>query len=82
VSCEQVGSTYVLKFAGGTGVPTGTDFVFFEEGALPSDFTGTAVIGVETPEPDSVVLFSTGVMMAGLFAFWQRRRLLFGAGRV
>jgi hypothetical protein len=82
VTCELVGSNYILNFAGGKSVPTGTDFVFFEEGANPSDFIGTATIGVATPEPDSVILLSTGVMMAGLFAFWQRRRVSFGAGRV
>jgi hypothetical protein len=87
VSCEEVpdpkgGLDYVLKFAGGKLIPTGTDFVFFEQGANPSDFIGTGTIGVATPEPDSVILLSTGVMMAGLFAFWQRRRVSFGTGRV
>jgi len=74
VSCEQVGSTYVLKFAGGKGVPTGTDFVFFEEGADPGLFNGTGVIGVVTPEPGSLLLLSTGLTMAGLLGFWQKRR--------
>jgi hypothetical protein len=77
VTCQQVGSTYVLDFAGGTGVPTGTDFVFFEEGADPSLFNGTGTITVAvatTPEPDSVLMLATGVMMAGLFVFTQRRR--------
>jgi hypothetical protein len=78
VTCEQVGSTYVLDFAGGTGVPTGTDFVFFEEGADPSLFngTGTITVAAATPEPDSLLLLSTGVAMAGLFFFSQRRRLV------
>jgi hypothetical protein len=83
ISCGDVDGTYLLKFAGGTGVPTGTDFVIFEEGADPALFEdGTGTLTVATPEPDSVVLISTGVMMAGLFAFWQRRRVSFGAGRV
>ena len=80
VNCQQVGSTYVLDFAGGPGVANGTDFFFFEEGANPGDFMGTATITV-SPEPDSLVLFSTGAL-AGLSALWRRRRLRFGAGRV
>jgi hypothetical protein len=67
VSCGQVGSLYSLNFAGGTGVPNGSDLIVFEEGADPTLFEGgTAIVGI-TPEPDSLLLFSTGVMMAGLY---------------
>ena len=72
VTCQQVGNTYVLDFAGGPGVPTGTDFVLFEEGEDPAAFQGTGTVTV-TPEPDSILLFSTGVMFFGLFAFWKSR---------
>jgi hypothetical protein len=74
---------YQLNFGGGSGVADGSSFFFFEEGANPDDFTGTATITVaETPEPDSLVLLSTGTLMVGLFAFSQRRRLGFDAGRM
>ena len=67
VSCGEVNGAYQLLFAGGTGVPNGSDLVVFEEGADPNLFEdGTANVGV-TPEPDSLLLFSTGVMMAGLY---------------
>ncbi len=58
---------YALDFAGGAGVPPGNALIVFEEGENPNDFQGgTATIGL-APEPDSLLLFSTGVMMAGLY---------------
>jgi len=58
---------YALDFAGGAGVAPGSALIVFEQGADPSDFQGgSGTIGV-TPEPDSLLLFSTGVMMAGLY---------------
>jgi hypothetical protein len=65
-SCTTTPTQYILNFAGGTGVPNGSDLIVFEEGAAPSDFMGTATVN-PTPEPDSLLLFSTGVMMAGLY---------------
>jgi hypothetical protein len=68
VSCglNQDGTKFILDFAGGTGVAPLGDLIIFEEGADPADFVGTGVVGI-TPEPDSLLLFSTGVMMAGLY---------------
>lgn len=77
VGCSEVNGTYILSFAGGDGVPNGTDFVIFEEGADPALFLdGTGVVGV-APEPDSLLLLSTGVL-GGLCTFWRRRHHPFG----
>jgi hypothetical protein len=58
---------YALDFAGGAGVAPGSALIVFEQGENPNDFQGgSATIGV-TPEPDSLLLFSTGIMMAGLY---------------
>jgi hypothetical protein len=60
---------YALDFAGGAGVAPGSALIVFEQGENPGDFqggSGTIGVGV-TPEPDSLLLFSTGVMMAGLY---------------
>jgi hypothetical protein len=80
--CGLVGSTYNLNFVGTPqvpGVPAGEFFYIVEQGADPSAFgTGTGFVGLagETPEPDSLLLLSTGTMMAGLLLF--RRRSLCG----
>jgi hypothetical protein len=69
VSCTNNEATgfYDLIFGGGPGVPTGNNLIVFEQGADPADFQGgNGTVGV-TPEPDSLLLFSTGVMMAGLY---------------
>jgi hypothetical protein len=74
----QANGFYSLDFSGGTGIPNGSDIVVYEEGAAPDLFTdGTASVGV-TPEPDSLLLFSTGVMMAGLY---MSRRIWTAAGK-
>jgi hypothetical protein len=60
---------YALDFAGGAGVAPGGALIVFEQGENPADFqggSGTVGVGV-APEPDSLLLFSTGVMMAGLY---------------
>ncbi|NYF50438.1 hypothetical protein [Tunturiibacter gelidoferens] len=67
VSCTETNGLYDLSFAGGTGIAPGSDLIVFEEGADPTLFQGgSGVVGI-TPEPDSLMLFSTGVMMAGLY---------------
>jgi hypothetical protein len=66
-----------LSFTGGTIGRTRT-FILIETGIDPADFVGTATVGVVTPEPDSLLLLSTGAMMmvAGLFV--KQRRFAFG----
>lgn len=69
---------YALDFAGGAGVAPGNALIVLEQGEDPNDFQGgSATIGV-TPEPDSLLLFSTGVMMAGLY---MSRRIWTAAGK-
>jgi hypothetical protein len=63
-----------LTFSGGPGVPNGGFFVILEEGVAPGDFTGMTTVFTATPEPDSLLLLSTGVMMSGLY-FARRQRL-------
>ncbi len=50
--------------------------VIFESGEYPDIFDGTGTVGI-TPEPDSLLLLSTGVLMitAGLFVKRQRSLL-------
>jgi hypothetical protein len=64
-----------LSFTGGSIGRTQT-FILVETGIDPADFIGTATVGV-TPEPGSLVLFSTGLMMAGAYLTKQRRLLSF-----
>jgi hypothetical protein len=64
---------YNLTFSGGPGVPDGGFFVIIEEGADPTKFAGTGMVET-TPEPDSLLLLSTGTMMMGLY-FAGRQRL-------
>jgi hypothetical protein len=65
-----------LSFSGGSGVPDGHIFVILEEGVDPGDFTGTAVVA-STPEPDSLLLLSTGMMMMGLYMAGRTRLFAF-----
>jgi hypothetical protein len=65
-------TTYVLNFAGGTGIAPGTFFIITETGPAPSAFgTGMAEVA-STPEPNSVLLLSTGMAMVGLVVLRRR----------
>jgi hypothetical protein len=65
---------YALTFSGGSIAP-GNGFVILEEGVAPADFVGTAV--ADTPEPDSLLLLSTGTMMMGLYMAGRTRLFAF-----
>jgi hypothetical protein len=76
-SCSQgsSGGLGTFTFTGGTGLPGGKTMFIFEEGVDPASLTdGSGTVGT-TPEPDSLLLLSTGAMMmtAGLFLRRQRR---------
>jgi hypothetical protein len=75
-TCSETGPPYTLAFIGGDGVAPGGDFIIFEDGALPEELgTGTGVVGI-TPEPEPLLLLSTGVMMmAGGLYLTKRQHL-------
>jgi hypothetical protein len=65
---------YALSFTGGAILNTGA-FILIETGLPAEDFIGTGV--VNTPEPDSLLLLSTGVMMMAGGLFMKRRSFAF-----
>jgi hypothetical protein len=80
-SCGSSGpGTDTFSFFNGS-FPFLTEAVIYESGVDPDLFQdGTGTVNqppfVPTPEPESLVLLSTGVMMAGGYLATQRRRLL------
>jgi hypothetical protein len=74
--CGLENDLYDLGFAGGSGIPNATTFYIAEAGPDPSAFgTGTGTIGfAAVPEPNSMLLLSTGMMVAGILL--SRRSML------
>jgi hypothetical protein len=72
-SCGLVGDSYQLFFSGGTGIAEGVTFFITETGLPPGDFKGGSVTINPTPEPESLLLFSTGLSMAGLVLAKRKR---------
>ena len=75
--CSLDGSTYVLSFM--DGVLHNNDFFFITEDGVdpPEGFgtgTGTVTDAVMTPEPGSILLLSTGIVLFGLLFHMERRR--------
>jgi hypothetical protein len=82
-NCSEVGDVYTLSFSGTAQISTGQSFFIavaapnVAQSDLLADFdntTDSAVAGV-VPEPNSLVLLSTGTLMFGMLAYTQRRRL-------
>jgi hypothetical protein len=73
-SCSQSGSDYDVLFSGG-GIGNLESFIIYETGAPPADLGTDSAQLLATPEPGSLLLFSTGVMMAGLYMSKRNRSL-------
>jgi len=66
---------YDLTFTGGS-IATGHNLIILEEGVDPTLFTGVATAN-PVPEPDSLLLLSTGAMMMVTGLFVKRHRFAF-----
>ena len=73
-TCAVSGSVYTLGFSGGAIAP-GESFLIVEDGVAPDSFPAGTVVANPTPEPNSLVLLSSGTLMFGTLLFAQRRRL-------
>jgi hypothetical protein len=80
VTCGENASDteYILNFSGGT-IAEGEIFTIAETGVSPDDFPDVAVVA-NAPEPASIWLLATGLMMSGVF-FVDRRRRTLGVSR-
>jgi len=75
-SCNIVGDNYVLAFFDGS-IPVGDLFTIAEDG-VPADCFPDGTL-TSTPEPSSIWLLSTGVLLLGFF-FYRRRTGFGGIG--
>jgi hypothetical protein len=76
-TCSQSDGVYNLLFTGGNGLAQGQSFVIYETGAPAADLGIGQGQFNPTPEPDSILLFATGIMMAGLYVSRDSRLFAF-----
>jgi hypothetical protein len=83
-ACDlQNGSEYVLIYTGGA-ILNNENFVIAEDGVDPSDFPEitASVASTATPEPGSIWLLASGMLMTGFYVAnrrkWTARTRIFG----
>ena len=74
-TCTVAGSVYTLGFSGGSIAP-GESFLIVENGVAPASFPAGTAVANPTPEPNSLVLLSSGTLMFGMLLYAERRHLL------
>jgi hypothetical protein len=79
-TCSQSNGVDTLSFTGGSGIGSGNSFFLVIDAPSVTvtqldSLSATAVAGV-APEPDSLVLLASGMMMIGIMLYADRRRML------
>jgi hypothetical protein len=80
-TCSSNGGIDKLSFSGGDGLPPAQVMFIVEDGVDPALFAGTGMVGTATPEPESLLLLSTGMIMMTAGVFANKRRQLFAIGK-
>jgi len=80
-NCSSSGGIDTMSFSGGDGLPGGQIMFIYENGVDPSIFAGTGMVGTATPEPESLLLLSTGMIMMTAGLFVNKQRLLFAIAK-